>query len=195
MLRMSVVFALLVLAWLPAAAAAASQCNLAHVQKCGDTNDLVGTKGFEPAVKAFLGPQQVAFLYKTAPLSRQMIDVLHGPPDKGQHLPNGNLLFAACRAHSCFEKGAIVINTKGRILAMAIVSYHVGATNQFQLEPHFLDVYVCPDTKATTRNAMRRWGARAVAEDAAADLKYFHDTDVAQRTTIHVLHTPACTSH
>lgn len=187
------VIALLLLAslWLPEAMAA--DCNLAHIHHCSNTNQLVWAEDFEPAVEAFLGVQQAAFLYETAPLAAQMIDVLGGPPEDVTSLPDDDLLFAACRAHSCQEKGAVAISPHGRIRAMAILSYHIGTTDQ--VDQRFLDIYVCPDTKASTRAAMGSWGIRAVATEAAAHPKSVHDTDVGRRTAIHVLRTTGCETH
>jgi hypothetical protein len=113
---------LLALAVWPQQSAAQSftgDCGLSNLSACRTTNNLVWDAGFEQALGRFLGDRQASYLY-LGPLRDQAMAVLGGPPDTPVF--GGNLYrFTACRAHSCMEKGAVVLTPSGQIMAVAIL--------------------------------------------------------------------------
>jgi hypothetical protein len=113
--------ALAMTALVPNLAAARNRCGPAHLEECRNTNVLIWNPAFEAEIRKFLGNRRADYLYAGRPLvSKQMIDVLGGPPDGPRRI--GDLwLFTACRAHSCQEKGAAVLEPKGGIIALAIL--------------------------------------------------------------------------
>src|SRR5439155_26713334 len=52
----------------------------------------------------------------------ELITVLGGPPDEPKRLSDGAYLFTACQAHSCPEKGAVILSPKGEIIAAAMIT-------------------------------------------------------------------------
>jgi len=105
---------------LSAAAAPASTCAPTRLQACRDTNQLVMAPAFTAAVRRFIGKRKAAYLYADGDVAEQQIQVLHGPPDEPTRI--GALYrFTACRAHSCPEKGAAVLDPAGKIVALAIL--------------------------------------------------------------------------
>jgi hypothetical protein len=103
-----------------AAAPAADRCTLRHLDACADTNRLVWDKGFQRAVKRFVGPRRASYLDKTDSVADQILEVLGGPPDEPDMI-GARYRFTACRAHSCDEKGAAVLEPDGRLVALAIL--------------------------------------------------------------------------
>jgi hypothetical protein len=105
---------------LSAAAGPAAGCAPVKLAACRDTNQLAQTPAFTAAVRRFIGKRKAAYLYANGDVADQQIEVLHGPPDAPTRI--GNLYrFTACRAHSCPEKGAAVLDPAGRIVALAIL--------------------------------------------------------------------------
>lgn len=113
-----------VLLMLSAAAAPAPEpaprCAPSRLAACRNTNQLTGAPAFRTAVRRFIGKRQASYLYKDGDVATQQLDVLGGPPDEPTRI--GDLYrFTACRAHSCPEKGAAVLDPAGRIVALAIL--------------------------------------------------------------------------
>ncbi len=120
----AVLFALALAASLPATGGA--HCELTRLSACRDTNELILDKAFEVSVKRFLGLRRSSYLGRPDWLADQMIEVLGGPPDDPIRIGN-RFRFTACRAHSCAEKGAAVLEPDGRIVALAILHSACGA--------------------------------------------------------------------
>lgn len=58
-------------------------------------------------------------------ISDQIGEVLGGAPDPEIRLPNGTLFYSACRAHSCNEKAAEVVDlAHRRVLALGLRHHH-----------------------------------------------------------------------
>ena len=95
-------------------------CGLKQPALCRDTNALVWSKGFDRAIHAFVGDRQADFLYKGHSVAEQAIDVLGGAPDDAARI-GPYWRFTACRAHSCGEKGAVVLLPDGKIVAIGIL--------------------------------------------------------------------------
>ena len=151
---------------LAAPAPAVPPCSVAHLAGCTDTNRLVWAKDFRPALARFLGRygrDRIAYLYPGR-LLPQIEDVLGGPPDAPQRLPDGGILFTACRPHSCTEKGAIAFDADGQIVVVSIVSYRCGTGGRCASSPE-LDHYVRdPAGSAVARAAIHAW-AQAQTDD------------------------------
>jgi hypothetical protein len=95
------------------------QCGLAHLELCRNTNVLAWNKPFVRAVRAFVGSGRASYLYHGSRADQQM-SVLGGPPDDPRRI-GMRYRFTACRPHSCREKGAVVLEPGGRIVATAIL--------------------------------------------------------------------------
>ncbi|MCK8456532.1 hypothetical protein [Sphingomonas faeni] len=113
-----------ILLMLSAAAAPAHEpaprCTPSRLAACRNTNQLIGAPAFRIAVRRFIGKRKASYLYKDGDVARQQFDVLGGPPDEPKRI--GELYrFTACRAQSCGEKGAAVLDPEGRIVALAIL--------------------------------------------------------------------------
>jgi hypothetical protein len=105
---------------LSAAAAPAPRCVPTRLAACRDTNQLIMAPAFTAAVRRFIGTRKASYLYANGDVADQQIEVLHGPPDEPTRI--GSLYrFTACRAHSCPEKGAAVLDPAGKIVALAIL--------------------------------------------------------------------------
>jgi hypothetical protein len=114
---------MILLALLLAAGTAAPSCSIAQPTLCRTTNELMWAKGTEPALQTFFGKARGDYLIPDAPVWKQAREALGGPPDAPVRLKDGNLLFTACRAHSCPEKGALVVTPAGQIRAAALLHY------------------------------------------------------------------------
>ena len=94
-------------------------CSITALQACGTTNELAWDPAFAKAVRTFVGTTRVRFLY-AGRLNDQQMEVLGGPPDPPVRI--GSLYrFTACRYHFCPEKGAVVLEPQGRIVATAVL--------------------------------------------------------------------------
>lgn len=96
-----------------------------------DTNHLVLDKQFRIATERFFHKHEDAYLTARKQLtSKTMIEALHGPPDKIRVIHDRYLIASACRAHSCPEKGLVVMDTKTGDMAYAIVHYSMDWSKQ-----------------------------------------------------------------
>lgn len=110
----------------------ATGCRLAALAECSHTNQLVYQDDFEAGVASFLGNRRRAYVdhpdgpdgseANAPPVSGQVIEVLGGPPEDRQTL-GPYLFFAACRGHSCPEKGVAVVTPAGAIVALGIFHF------------------------------------------------------------------------
>lgn len=93
-------------------------CGLSNLNLCRNVNHLMSPE-FAVAVRQFIGPGRASLLYPGS-LADQQMDVLGGPPDDAMRV--GDLYrFSACRRHSCPEKGAVLLDSSGKIVATAIL--------------------------------------------------------------------------
>ncbi len=111
---------LLMLSAAAPATAPVPRCAPTRLAACRDTNQLVASPAFTAAVQRFIGERKASYLYKDGDVAAQQIEVLGGPPEEPTRI--GELYrFTACRAHSCPEKGAAVLDPAGKIVALAIL--------------------------------------------------------------------------
>ncbi|HVM23072.1 MAG TPA: hypothetical protein VM308_07220 [Sphingomicrobium sp.] len=106
-----------------------AQCSIKRLDACETTNQLVWDKGFERALRAFLGSRRTGYLYRGGRLADEAIAVLGGPPNERVEI-DGRYLFTACRAQSCTEKGAAVLSSTGEIDAVGILWYPCADPNR-----------------------------------------------------------------
>lgn len=105
---------------------AAEQCGLKSVGACTDTNRLVWSESFEPALKAFLGKRRVGWFGRQARIADVVREVLSGPPDEPVKVADGLYRFSAVRPHSATERGAIFIAEDGTIKAAGVLHFNCG---------------------------------------------------------------------
>lgn len=92
----------------------------------------------------------------------QMVDVLGGPADRRVDLPDG-YLFAACRNGSCTERGNLIVDRIGRILAVSIIHYDAGRSKSPRL-----NIYARDNVPRTTIRMLKAWADHVVAPDRIA---------------------------
>jgi hypothetical protein len=100
-----------------------SSCEPSNLGDCMDTNWLIWSNEFIDDLTAFIGDGTASWLYKDGDMINQVIDVLGGPPEEPVKVGDGLLRFAACRAHSCPEKGAVFLTKSGEIKMVAVLDY------------------------------------------------------------------------
>lgn len=102
-------------------AAATPACSMADPGGCATTAELLALPGVAEQVRALAGERRANYLYAgLRPVAAQAREVLGGPPDKPKRIANG-WLFAACRLHSCGEKGAVIVDEHGKVAALGIL--------------------------------------------------------------------------
>jgi len=89
-----------------------------------NTNELAWDSQFQHALHRFFGELRDEHFSDGQLVAEQALARLGGPPDDLQGLGEGLVLAAACKAHSCPEHGAVVIDCPSTILAVAIVRYY-----------------------------------------------------------------------
>ncbi|MFZ4690161.1 MAG: hypothetical protein ACOYLS_13045 [Polymorphobacter sp.] len=116
--------------------AAAMPCSMAAPAQCSTTSELMWAPGTETALKGFFGTARGDYLMPNALVWKQAREALGGPPEEPLRLKDVSLLFSACRAHSCPEKGAMVVTPAGKIRAAALLHYRctrAGCANNARL--------------------------------------------------------------
>jgi len=88
-----------------------------------NTNQLIWDKKFKPALVSFLGSRKASYFWKNDLVWKQVLEGLGGPPEKIIKIQPGLYLASACRAHSCDEKSAVVIENPYRIVAVGLIEY------------------------------------------------------------------------
>ena len=147
-------------------------CALTALDACANTNQLVWTPGFDAAVNRFFGKARADYFYADGRLATQAIQALGGPPDEPKRLADGSWLFAACRAHSCPEKGAAILSPQGRLLAIGLLNFRCHKTAPKQVDCDqvtHLDVFVRarePDAERLT-GQLDAWAKERTASDRA----------------------------
>jgi hypothetical protein len=107
-----------------AAAAAGTPCQLSSIRACADTNQLVWSKSFQPALDAFLGKRAVTWLGEKAEVADVVAEVLAGPPDAPVEVTEGLVRFSAVRPQSATERGAVFVAEDGTIKAAGVLHFN-----------------------------------------------------------------------
>ena len=160
---------LTVLLGLSAAAQETAKCGLRAPGKCSTTNELFWAPGTRSAIQNFLGNEEGYLLYRNSDGKawQDAMEVLGGPPDNRQDLARGWSLFGACRAHSCEEKGAILLDSRGKILSIGIINYHCSEPSPDTKKPCYEDawltIYIARAApEQTIRSTMGDWAKAAL---------------------------------
>lgn len=124
-------------------AKSATACSIDRPQLCSNTNRLVWEPAFRKALYRFLGPGRASLLYANGKIADQQFSVLGGPPDDAVRVA-GLYRFSACRQHSCPEKGAVLLEPSGKIVATAILHSRIfdQPKPEVSLELDALSIYV-----------------------------------------------------
>ena len=145
---------------------ASGDCRLDRIHRCRNTNQLVWSPGFEAAVRRFSGDAKTEHSYDGSRLNRELIEALGGPPDHPIRW-RGYYLFAACRAHSCDEKGAAIVSPRGRIEALAMIWYPCAQKWRVEdgcsAKPRLTILIRRPTDSAMVRR-LKQWAMIALAE-------------------------------
>ena len=89
-----------------------------------DTNQLVWDPQFQEAIKGFFGGLRDEHFSPGERVAAQASERLGGPPENLLSVGDGLTLAAACKAHSCPEQAAAIIDCPSTIVAVAIVRYY-----------------------------------------------------------------------
>lgn len=168
------------------AAAARPRCALRQLSACGNTNQLVRDKAFQRQVKRFAGNARTD-VFGNRLLADQLLETLGGPPDAPVTLPGGNMLFTACVAHDCPDKGAIVLTPAGEVVAAATLTNHFvheGDVKWHKKDDAYsrLDVFVRvrPAGEPAWRTAIVNWAKAAYHGDRAVFDKYWSSSGLTE---------------
>jgi len=146
----------------------AQKCALSQPVACDTVNPLVWQPEFKRTIRRMLAAQTGVFV-ADEPVWQQQLDVLGGPPDDRETV-DGYYLFAACRSHSCPEKGAAVIAPDGTIAATAILYSPCAGPNATAqcTSLHNIVIFMTDLRHANeTVTALKSWANRKLTEDYA----------------------------
>lgn len=127
---------------------------------CANTNmnQLVWEPGFEEAVGDFFGAERGEFFWTDGPVSEQAIAGLGGPPNDLERLRGGLVMGSACRAHSCDERAAVIVQCPSTIVAVGVKHFPCvfeNAEGPCDLIPTFTIFSVLEEwARAESRNAV-----------------------------------------
>jgi len=145
--------------------AATPVCAVSHPVACADTNVLARAPGFLPMLRRFFrGVPPASLLFRGGTLADQAAEVLGGPPDDRSRIGPFHR-FTACRAHSCPEKGALVLTEAGEPVAVAILHSPcpAAAPPPRCSAINLLRIYTRPGATPAVVADLKRWARTAVA--------------------------------
>jgi hypothetical protein len=124
-----------------------------------DMNQLVWEPGFEEAVDDFFGAERGDFYWEGGPVSEQVIAGLGGPPNDLERLRGGMVMGSACRAHSCDERAAVIVQCPSTIVAVGVKHFpcafeHAGG--RCDLIPTFT-IFSAPGAPDLARERLEEW--------------------------------------
>ena len=134
-------------------------CTLAQPAVCISTNSLFATPAFEAAVRRFAGKGRSDWLDHGNRAS-QLVEMIGGPPEPPVLLANGIYRLAACRPHSCWEKGALFVS--GGVIRAAAVLHFACGRGKACADDYTLSIVIHGNDPALVVEA-RRWAAGAIA--------------------------------
>ena len=116
---MTLAFASIVAVTTTPAATAKVGCAADRPRSCANVNQLIWLAPFKAAVRTFAwkwpGPYGPA-----RGLAADALAAFGGAPDDRRDLADGRSLFAACRPRECTEKAAVLLDARGRVLALTL---------------------------------------------------------------------------
>lgn len=134
------------------------------------------------AASAFFGDRRMRVLHD-ATLAEQLMDAISGPPFDQLDLENGYYGYVACRAHSCEERGAVVMDRTGRIVAAELIGYRC----RQGLEPDCDDMpvayaFVDADLSGTiAERVFLEWAGMSFDEVDETNREYFPELPPVER--------------
>ena len=125
----------------------------------------------EIQLKSAFAAEHANYNSATATLSQQFLDALGGPPDREEQLDDGTTFYAACRAQSCDEKAAEIVDlNRERVLAVALQHFNCHVKNRSTskyTKPTYrcgkeasLAIYVFEPRSDEDAGKVRRWVER-----------------------------------
>jgi len=147
---------------------AAAPLHAAELTAYKNTNALVMDKQFRASLKHFFGGAKGSYLWAADLVSAQALEALGGPPDDLQPLDNGLTLASACRAHSCPEKGAVLLQGNG-VVAAALINFKCHGEPMECAEDPTLTIFLRDKglAPATATPIFEQWANAKNAEAAA----------------------------
>ena len=137
-------------------------CSTTSISYCADAHRITSTPTFKRSLKVFLGPQasQTINLLHSGILVDQLLEILNGPADKREILPGNSYLFTTCHTKACIEGGSIAFDRTGRIIAVAVVTFHCdNSGNQCSNLPA-LDLFMNDASpNSVVRQAIMNWAS------------------------------------
>jgi hypothetical protein len=134
-----------------------------------DMNQLAWTPGFEEAVDDFFGAERGDFYWPDGPVSDQVLAGLGGPPDDLERLRGGLVMGSACRAHSCPERAAVIVQCPSTIIAVGVKHFRCGSEDCDSL-PTFT-IFSAPGAPKLARERLEGW-ARTESGNAVPRIEY-----------------------
>jgi hypothetical protein len=120
-----------------------------------DMNQVVWIPEFERAVHAYFGEERADFFWPDGLISEQMIEGLGGPQEPLRRLSEGLVIGSACRAHSCQERAAVVIQCPSRPVAFAIK--HFPCRGGYCDTTASFTIFTEPAAPALARQQLEAW--------------------------------------
>jgi hypothetical protein len=143
-----------------------------------DMNQVVWIPEFERAVHAYFGEERDDFFWPDGLISEQMIAGLGGPPEPLRRLSQGLALGSACRAHSCPERAAVVIQCPSRPVAFAIK--HFPCRDGYCDTTASFTIFTRPGAPALARQELEAW-VRSESRDVRVAPKVEYRISAANR--------------
>lgn len=120
------------------------------------------------AISKFFGAKRENVMYAGATLADQFAKGINGPQSDYVPLPNGGLAIGACRASSCGEKAAVVMDAKGTIVGAAMLGFQ--CTDDGCSNTPVAVAYIRKDlVNGYPRNLLRGWAKSAFARSTNMD--------------------------
>lgn len=124
-----------------------------------DMNQLVWARGFEEALDDFFGAERGVYYWADAPVSEQVLSGLGGPPNDLERLRGGLVMGSACRAHSCDERAAVIVQCPSTIVAVGVKHFPCAferAEDPCDLIPTFT-IFSAPGAPGLARERLEEW--------------------------------------
>lgn len=136
---------------------------------CANTNmnQLVWEPGFEEALDDFFGAERGDFYWPDGPVSEQVLVGLGGPPNDLERLGGGLVMGSACRAHSCPERAAVIVQCPSTIVAAGVKHFRCRSEHEgvrCDSLPAFT-IFSAPGAPGLARERLEEW-ARTESENA-----------------------------
>jgi len=140
------------------------RCSLTHPNACRDTNDLAWSSGFKAVVKRFVGPGNGP-INGIKDAGEAVTLALGGPPEPPAHVPGGGWLFAACEAHDCPVKGALLLGPDNRIRGAGVFNFQCEHGDCENLPR--LDLFLRDRHDVEAQFMLTQWANAEIARDLA----------------------------